>query len=78
VLIHEKTFVYLTNVHYYLELDINLLSLSTLEDKDLEFDAKSKIITITNIRLNENNKIVLITNHEEVVYLLNQSANDLL
>jgi hypothetical protein len=62
-----------TNVHYCLEMDSNLLSLGIFEAKGFEFRGKNGHLQVID---DENDDVVLEAKRQNNVYLLNQPQNE--
>ncbi len=65
---NEHTNVHLHDVHYYLKVNSNLLSLSVLEEKDHTFNVKNNVLNV----LNSDEDVVLVVNKQRNVYVLHQ------
>ncbi len=61
----NKKDIILSNVHYCLELDSNLISLDLLESKEFDFRAKNNWLTVEN-----DNRSILIAKRQNNVYSL--------
>ncbi len=64
----ENINVHLHDVHYCLEVNSNLLSLSVLKEKHHTFNAKNAILRV----LNDDEDVVLVINKQRSVYVLHQ------
>ena len=63
--------VTISNVHYCLELDSNLISLEVLEVKDFEFRGKSEWLRV----IDQDEDIMLESRRQNKIYSLNQSRH---
>ncbi len=66
---NEYTNVHLHDVHYCLEVNSNLLSLSVLKEKCHTFNAKNSVLRV----LDSDEDVVLVVNRQRNVYVLYQS-----
>jgi CTP synthase (UTP-ammonia lyase) len=65
---NENINVHFHDVHYYFEVNSNLLFLSVLKEKHHTFNAKNEILRV----LNDDEDVVLVINKQRSVYVLYQ------
>jgi hypothetical protein len=65
---NENINVHFHDMHYCIEVNSNLLSLSVLEEKHHTFNVKNEILRV----LNDDEDVVLVINKQRNVYVLHQ------